>query len=139
MLRERPHIAQNRGQWGGGEHIYIYVYSQYRNATQKREAFNLEGVLSLYIESLQKGYKEERGLQSGGSALYIWNQYSKATRKREPSNLEGVLSLYLEPLHKCYTEGRGLQSGGNALFIFRNNTEILHRRARPPIWREYSL
>ena len=118
---------------------FLYIQNQNRKATQKRKASNLEGVLSLYIESIQKycflyiepiqkGYTKERSLQSGGSALYI---YTINTRMlREASNLEGLLSLYIKPKQKSYTKERGLQSGGCALFIYRVNTEKLHKRER---------
>ena len=86
----------------------LYRLNRYRKATLKREASNLEGVLSLYnIESIQKSHTEERAIQSGGGVLLVQRSNTeKATQKSEASNLEGVLSLYLESIQYRYTEER---------------------------------
>ena len=43
----------------------------------------MEGVLSLYIESIQKGYTKESGFQSGGSAFCISGSNTESLHKRE--------------------------------------------------------
>ena len=97
----------------GGSALFIYWINTERLHKRERppiwrdcSLYILSIYIYMYIETIQNGYKKERGFQSGGSALFIyrtnterlhkrewlpirrecflykWNQYRKATQKR---------------------------------------------------------